>query len=233
MLTLSQIKTHLWHWKEALMGPLVAIGLLVWNQATGRPLQLGWFFALIFAGLALHFQLELKKAKIPKEVPKIVALTKPRWVEGWAGPQKIISLVVYFENKPPIHNTADAIARDVRAKLVFYGMDIEQNPKKLFPVDGRWATNPQPAPNRITKEILATDIGIGEVVTLDLAVRHDGEDDLFAMNNENAWFAFKKPDLKLEGRSFLVKVELLAVGIKQPFEFWFKNRGKWEHHRPD
>ena len=45
------------------MGPVVGIGVLVYQQMTGKPLPWGLFFALVFAGLALHFYRELEKVK--------------------------------------------------------------------------------------------------------------------------------------------------------------------------
>lgn len=63
MLSLSAIKTHLWHWKQALMGPVMTISLLIYQQATGKPLTWGWFMALIFGALAWQFYSDNKNTK--------------------------------------------------------------------------------------------------------------------------------------------------------------------------
>ena len=76
MLTIAQIKTYLWHWKEALMGPVVGIAVLLWGQATGQPLPWGLFAACVLGGLALQFWSELKKER---EAKRIGPVTTTDW----------------------------------------------------------------------------------------------------------------------------------------------------------
>jgi len=45
------------------MGPVVTIGLLLYQQGTGRRPTWGLFGTIIFAGLAWHFYTEFRKAK--------------------------------------------------------------------------------------------------------------------------------------------------------------------------
>jgi hypothetical protein len=63
MLTRKEIYGYLDHWKRALMGPVVTIILLVYQQATSKPLTLGWFAAIVAAGLAWHFRSEYENEK--------------------------------------------------------------------------------------------------------------------------------------------------------------------------
>jgi len=65
------MKRFLEHWVKVLLGPVVAIGLLAYQQVTGKPLTWGWFTALILAGFAWHFYSEFQKAKHDFEVPKL------------------------------------------------------------------------------------------------------------------------------------------------------------------
>lgn len=63
MPTRAELLRHLWHWKQALTGPVVTIGLLLYQQWTGKSPTWGLFGTFIFAGLAWQFYTELRKAK--------------------------------------------------------------------------------------------------------------------------------------------------------------------------
>lgn len=210
------------------MGPLVGIGQLIWNQATTKRLEWGWFAAWVLAGLAWQFESELRECRKPKESPSILRKKNGfrcvlRPVDGI--PDQLRSLVCDFTNEPTNHETERANARDVFAKLSFYNIDVEQNPRFLFDLNGRWASNHEPGKNgKITKEILATDIRVGETVQLDIANSFVGRQDAFAVDNESAWFGFLKPEQKLKGERFLVLVKLTAIGVKENYEFRFENR---------
>jgi len=147
------------------------------------------------------------------------------------GTQQICSLVVQFENTPQFHCDS-AVARHVIAKLKYFNIDVEQNPRFLFEFDGRWATNEQPIPGQANKNILTTDIQIGETVELDLAVRYLEEEDAYAVNNESFQYSLKNPIHKLPGQRFLVKVRLMAVNVDENFEFRFENLGKYNYLAP-
>jgi hypothetical protein len=70
----AEILRHLWHWKQALTGPVVTIGLLAYQQSTGKSPTWGLFGTLIFAGLAWQFYTEFRKAKAEThshEAPKV------------------------------------------------------------------------------------------------------------------------------------------------------------------
>jgi hypothetical protein len=61
---------HLAHWKKALMGPLFTIGLVLYEQATGKQPTLGLFAALIMAALAWQFYSEWKAEQKKNLIPK-------------------------------------------------------------------------------------------------------------------------------------------------------------------
>jgi hypothetical protein len=79
---LHSIYAHLEHWKKALMGPVVTIVLLIYQQATGRSPTWGWFLALIFAGLFWQYKSELdRERKQPRVVP-LLSLGYDRYIGG-------------------------------------------------------------------------------------------------------------------------------------------------------
>jgi hypothetical protein len=63
MFTRSSILGFLRHWMKALMGPVVTICLLLYQQMTGRRPTWGLFGTIIFAGLAWQFYTEFQNAK--------------------------------------------------------------------------------------------------------------------------------------------------------------------------
>lgn len=63
MSTRTAILRFLGYWKRALTGPIVTVGLLLYQQATGRRPTWGLFGTLIFAGLAWHFYTEFRGAR--------------------------------------------------------------------------------------------------------------------------------------------------------------------------
>ncbi len=74
MATRAGILRYLWHWKQALTGPVVTIGLLLYQQWTGKSPTWGLFGTFIFAGLAWQLYTELRKAKAEThshEYPKV------------------------------------------------------------------------------------------------------------------------------------------------------------------
>jgi hypothetical protein len=74
MLTRTAILGHLWHWKQALMGPVVTIGLLLYQQGAGKSPTWGLFGTFIFAGLAWQFYTELREVRARThsfEYPKV------------------------------------------------------------------------------------------------------------------------------------------------------------------
>lgn len=107
--------------------------------------------------------------------------------------------------------------------MEFFNIDVEQNPQRLFEVYARWATNAQPKPDVPTKDILATDIRIGETVELDVAVKYLHEAEAFAVSNDSWPHSLRHPQLKLTGKRFLVVVRLTAVNVKETFELRFEN----------
>jgi hypothetical protein len=184
-----------------------------------------------------------KVQKQLREVPRIQQVRgsfkcDPRkWRENHQGGpiidiQDICSLVVSFKNDPEFH-TEGANAKDVIARTTFFNIDIEQSPRFLFSVYGRWATNPEPKHGIPNKDILASDIRIGEEVELDIAVKYLQEAVAFAVNNDGYGFhALRHPKFQLDGKRFLAVVRLTAVSIKETFEFRFENEGKDRPLRP-
>ena len=137
------------------------------------------------------------------------------------------SLIVRFINDPefPVQT---AIAKDVIAHLEFFSIAYGSSPVCAF--DGRWADSQQVinlAKTQTVKDILTTDIRIGETVELDIANRLTQEQDAYAVSN--------KPNAnhKLGVGEFLVKVCLTGQGLaKTHFQFRFENRGKYDYLRP-
>src|SRR5712664_1267712 len=74
MLARAAIAQHIWHWRQALMGPVVTIGLLFYQQWRGKSPTWGLFGTIIFSGLAWQFYTELRKARAEMhshEYPKL------------------------------------------------------------------------------------------------------------------------------------------------------------------
>jgi hypothetical protein len=178
---------------------------------------------------------ELKKQlqEFPKikQVPGSFKCDARTWREDHQGKsiidvRDICSLVAKFKNDPQFHGEK-ATAKDVIALTSFFNIDVEQSPRFLFTVNSRWATNPEPKPKDSNKDILGTDIRIGETVELDIAVKYLLEDDAFAVTNEGyGSHALRHPKFQLDGNRFLAVVRLMAVNIKETFEFRFENAGQ-------
>jgi hypothetical protein len=64
------------------MGPVVTIVLLIYQQSTGKPLTWGWFAALIFAGLYLHYKSELAKQRKQEKAVPLLSLGYDRYFGG-------------------------------------------------------------------------------------------------------------------------------------------------------
>jgi len=144
----------------------------------------------------------------------------------------ICSLVVKFKNDPEFYSEM-ATAKEVMVCTTFFNIDVEQNPCLLFPVYSRGATNPEPKLRSPNKDILATDIRIGEEVELDIAVKYLDEDVAFAVDNEGyGSHALRHPKFRLEGKRFLAVVRLAAVNVKESFNFSFENEGKDKPLKP-
>src|SRR6266853_702911 len=74
MLDPHDIYEFLDHWKRALLGPVVGIGVLVVEHLTGKPLSFPWFLVLVLAGLAWQCWDELKREKTkkrPENIPEL------------------------------------------------------------------------------------------------------------------------------------------------------------------
>jgi hypothetical protein len=219
--------------------------IALWEHARDKPITA---FILLAATLPVFcagaYMSWLKKAvqleriqQQLREVPRIrdVKGSFKSDVRGWGildqttgvirNAEDIRSLVVSFRNDPEFRCDA-AIAREVIARMEFFNIDVEQNPDRLFEVYARWATNPQPKPGVPTKEILATDIRIGEMVELDVAVKYLHEAEAFGVSNDSWSHSLRHPKLKLTGKRFLVVVRLTAVNVKETFEFRFENLGR-------
>jgi len=206
----------------------------------------GWSFAilsifLLFIGAFVAWKKEYEDA----EKFRAGSQTKPKIVVQKNGyrctnrllrvgneVRNILSLVVSFTNEAQIPMDS-AVARDVIARINFFNCEVEQNPILALSTYARWASNPQPSQllsHQTNREILATDIRIGETVELDIAVRYLDEDECFAVDNNSYYFSLKNPSLalgSLAGNLFLAKVELNGVGVKETFTFKFRNQGKW------
>jgi hypothetical protein len=198
-------------------------------------LSIGLFLMGTYVAWRQQYEVAEKYRLFERQKPHILIAkngfrSEIRGIQGSS--EQLCALICDFENCPLSHETEKSNARNVFAKLSFYNIDVEQNPRFLFELDGRWASNHQPGQGKITKEILATDILVGQKVQLDIANRFLFESEAFAVDNESAWFTFRKPDQKLEGTRFLVEVRLLAVGVMNNFEFKFENRGKWDYLQP-
>lgn len=169
-------------------------------------------------------QIKQKEFLCDKRTAERREQTTGELIDSWF----IYSLVVRFRNEPE-HRVPSAIARDVIAHLEFFRLDHGA----LIPIvafDGRWAGNQQIAhlsPTQTVKDILATDIRIGETVELDITARREDEDDCYAVSNQPS------DRHKLGVGEFLVKVCLEGVGVNRTyFQLKFENRGKWDYLRP-
>jgi hypothetical protein len=180
---------------------------------------------------------QLREVPRIKQVPGSYKCDPRKWREGHQGRsiidiQEICSLVVSFKNDPEFH-VESSIAKEVIARAEFSNIDDELNPRYLFEVYPRWATNPEPKAGIPDKDILATDVRISEKVELDIAVKYLQEDAAFAVSNEGyRSHALRHPKFQLNGKRFLVVVRLTAVNIKETFEFRFENEGKDGQLRP-
>jgi hypothetical protein len=68
--TIKSTVAHLDHWKKALMGPVVTIVGLFYQQWTGKPPTWGWFAAFIASGLAWQFYSQMKSVRADFETLK-------------------------------------------------------------------------------------------------------------------------------------------------------------------
>jgi hypothetical protein len=68
-----KILARLDHWKQALMGPVVGIPILLYQQLSGKTPSWGWFVALVLGGLAWQYHTEYKRVKkeVKLETPKL------------------------------------------------------------------------------------------------------------------------------------------------------------------
>src|SRR5712664_2506671 len=147
------------------LAAVVLFGIAVWEHARDKSITA---FVLLAVSLLLFcagaYMSWLKKAvqleriqRQLREVPRIESVKGSfrSDARGWGtldlttGSVRkegdIRSLVVSFRNAPEFRCDA-ANAREVIARMEFFNIDVEQNPKRLCEVYARWATNPQPEP---------------------------------------------------------------------------------------
>jgi hypothetical protein len=216
-------------WSALVSGLLAPAAGILWPEQK----WIGWtFFALCVISLLGWAYFEWFEKEAPKERPLIrMNGSGLKVFEGLFGSNQdqYLSLYAEFENVTPAHETEQANARNVFAKLKFYNVDVGL--KELFEIDGRWAGSAQPKPGASMQQLLATDIRAGETVRLDVVVRFLDEKDAYALHNDSWQFGLKKPDLKLEGTNFMVKVTLKGTGVKETHSFRFENLGAWNYLR--
>jgi hypothetical protein len=117
-----------------------------------------------------------------------------------------------------------AKATDVRATLDYYsGADN----KHLLSIDGRWSETDQPSainPLASKSHLLATNFGIGEAHSLDIAYRDPRNYQLYAWNNDNYQYPYFRYDHHwLEGNQAIrVEIRLLGVWVDERFSVRFK-----------
>ncbi len=133
-------------------------------------------------------------------------------------------MTVRFVNKPqgPFPNS---VAHDVRVKLRFF--EPVPGGRLLLAIDGRWADSDQPSIRdwrQSRPDLLRMEFGIEEEHSLDVAFRDDQTGEFYAFNNENCYYPLmKKPEHRLIGQHFMVRISLLGPWVDETFEFQFAN----------
>lgn len=186
-----------------------------------------FLIAMIVAFVALHSEKEDLSQRLT-EIPRLKIIPSSfkcddRFLAIGGTQTPIRSLVVQFRNQPEFH-AETANAQDVIAEASFY--NIDDGTRKLLFVDyPRWATNDNPKLEELNKHYVSTDIKIGGMAELDLAVKYLHESEAYAVTHQSYANSLRhsKP---LRGRKFLIVVTLSAVNIKECFEFIFENLGQ-------
>ncbi len=241
MPTRAEILRHLWHWKQALTGPLVTIILLLYEQWAGKSPTWGWFAAIIASGLAWQFYSELKKSQSKSEelerhladAPLLKVLPNGFYVDvrplvEQVGPvirqvDQLSCIHVKFKNNPE-RSTERSIGKNILAELNYF----DDADHLLCTVLGRWGDTPQPPyllPGQSPAQVLAmVDFGIGQERELDIAFKYQNEADCFAMSNDTyAYRDWRHPKQKLSRENVRVRVRLRGVGVDSSWDFWFHN----------
>jgi hypothetical protein len=89
--------------------------------------------------------------------------------------QKTMNSLLARLMNDPIRSTAEAIAKDVTARITFYN---SQN-RELFFMDARWGDANRPKPGQSNIELLSADFSIGQTRELDIAFK--------LPEDENCW----------------------------------------------
>jgi hypothetical protein len=243
--TVNSIFAHLDHWKKALMGPVVTIVVLIYQQSTGRPPTWGWFVAIIGSGLAWQFYSGMKKSQADLEMLKQdlerQSADSPRFKvvpngfyadvrqqKETIGPvtrvrAEISCLHIKFKNDPE-QSTENCIGKNILAELDFF----DDGGHLLSTVRGRWGDTPEPPylpPGASPAQALAmVDFGIGQERELNIAFKYLDEADCFAVSNEiYAYPDWKHPKQKLSVESLRTRVRLRGIGVDSSWDLWFKN----------
>jgi hypothetical protein len=187
-----------------------------------------FLIAVVAASVSLQQEIGELKQRLA-EIPRLKIVPNSfkgddRFLAAPGGIQTPIrSLVVQFRNQPEFHSET-ANAKDVIAEASFYNID-DGTRKFLFVDYPRWATNDNPKIEELNKHYVPTDIKIGGMAELDLAVKYLNESEAYAVTHQSYPNSLRHPK-PLQGRKFLIVVTLSAVNIKECFEFIFENLGQ-------
>jgi len=117
-------------------------------------------------------------------------------------------------NKPPLPWLAETKpATHLQARISFFQ---PSDPKPVFgPLIGRWGDADQPAslsPYRSTLDIEQITLPPnGAPRELDIALKHPGENDCYGVDNTSFRYpGVKRPEYRLPGGKYLVRVEFVA-----------------------
>ena len=138
---------------------------------------------------------------------------------------------VLFSNEPEKPTKLnDAIK--VRAELTYYDT---MDKRLLGPINGRWGDSKEPGqltPDQRMEILFMNFPSNGAECNLDVAMRYPDDQECYAYNNES-YFApngsFKKPEYKLEGEKFYVRIVLKGAIFKEKV-FWFTLHNNAEEH---
>jgi len=135
-------------------------------------------------------------------------------------------LKVRFINAPPTsHEKAQAIG--IRSSIDYYKLPENVH---ILNIDGRWAETDQPPllhPLASRDTLLATDLGIGQSTSVDIAYYDTYTSKYYAWNNDNYKHSFAvRPQHLLDGSQFRADIRLRGPNVDARFSVVFRAENK-------